>query len=222
MSYTSTDPEVLHLVQLELECKALSRDGRLSRIPGDEPDDIELVQVVRYSSGTARIVLREDIDVEVAKSLTSLDANLASENPDVVVDALARRASWFRGRSYVFPSDVRGPSGVVRAMPDRSRAEDAELPGDRPLFAVMVAGERVSYCCSSRENDRAAEAWVVTEPAHRRRGYARRVVAAWASDVRRADKVAFYSHRDDNLASAGVARALGLIPWLSYVNFEPA
>jgi predicted GNAT family acetyltransferase len=67
---------------------------------------------------------------------------------------------------------------------------------------------------SSRENESAAEAWVRTLPAYRRRGLARRVTAAWATHAWAQGKVPFYSHRMDNLASQRAARTLGLAPFI--------
>ncbi len=216
------DPQTLDRLELELECKRLADEGRIVRIPGEEPDDIELAQIARYSNGGIRISLREDVDVDVAKKVAALDPVLAFERPEILADAfMDAQVTWERMRSYVFPTELDAPLDVVRLMPDPSQhPEDDELRADRPLFTAVVDGERVSYCCSSRENDRAAEAWVETVPAYRRRGYAAKVVAAWASDARNAGRVAFYSHRDDNVASARVAQRLELVPWLYLVNFE--
>ena len=75
---------------------------------------------------------------------------------------------------------------------------------------MIVEGEIVSTCESSRENGEAAEAWVRTLPPFRGRGFARQVTAAWAMHAHTRGKLPFYSHREDNLASRAVARGLGL------------
>lgn len=217
------DPQTFDALQLELECKGVSADGRLIRVPGDEPDDIELAQIARYSNGVTRVSLREDVEAGIAKTIATIDPTRAFERPDTLAAVFGdERVAWYRMKSYVFPADLSRPLEVLRMMPDVERPEDSELSAGRTLFAVVVDGERASYCCSSRENDSAAEAWVETFPEFRRRGYASRSVTAWACSVRDAGKTAFYSHRDDNLASAGLARTLGLVPWLSLVNFEIA
>jgi predicted GNAT family acetyltransferase len=99
-------------------------------------------------------------------------------------------------------------------------AYDPELI-DRPwpVFAIVEDGRIVSSCLSARENDSAGEAWVRTLPAHRRRGYAREVTAAWGADLARQGKIAFYSHRVDNPASAAVARSLGLDAFTHDIGF---
>lgn len=200
----TTDPRGLHVLQLELECKGIVDGDRLVRIPGDEPDDIEGIQIVRYPDGTCRLLVRHDIDDELYARVARVGAEVAFDRPKLLSQ------SCVRGRSYVFPPDLVAPDGVLEGVAERGR----------PSFQLHVDGQIASYCQSSRENERSAEAWVETSPAHRRRGYARVVVAAWACSVRDAGKIAFYSHLEDNLASAGVARSLGLVPWLRYVNID--
>jgi len=77
----------------------------------------------------------------------------------------------------------------------------------------------VSVCMSWREDADAAEAWVATDPAHRGRGHGRAAVAAWARACHAAGKVAFYSHKEGNLASAGIAKALSLPRWARMASF---
>jgi hypothetical protein len=197
------DPRELDTLQLELECKAIVDGDRLVRIPGDEPDDIEGVQVVRYPDGECRFRVRHDIDDELYAKVAGLSADTLFEHPE------ALSGSWSRLTSYTFPRMMAAPRGVL---------EIAREP--RMTFEIHVDDAVASMCCSSRENDNAAEAWVETEPFFRRRGYARSVVAAWACSIRDQNKVAFYSHREDNGASAGVAASLRLVPWLSLVNIE--
>ncbi len=210
----TVDPRELYVLQLELECKGIVDGDRLVRIPGDEPDDIEPIQVTKYPDGSCRMLVRDDIDDELYARVARMGAEAAFERPE-----LLGVSDWERGRSYIFAADLVAPEGVLEIM----REHDTLVPEPwmfRPLFEIHVDGETVSSCRSSRENVRAAEAWVETEPRYRRRGFARAVVAAWACSVRAGGKVAFYSHREDNTPSAGVAARLGLTQWLSYVNIE--
>ncbi len=143
------------------------------------------------------------------------------------------------GRTLLFPDDaawpplddvVALPAGVdycgalAPAEQRAARAYIAEpppppevFPGEQ--FAVVVDGVVASTCESARESAVAAEAWVRTIPSASRRGYATIVTGAWAQDVRRRGKIPFYSHARENRASAGVARALGLIPYLDDVGY---
>ena len=86
-------------------------------------------------------------------------------------------------------------------------------------FVALAHGVIASVCVSARESALGAEAWVRTLPTASRRGYATRVTAAWALDARRRGKTPFYSYSRDNHASAGVARALRLLPFLDDVGY---
>lgn len=105
---------------------------------------------------------------------------------------------------------------AIAAADEAAHAREV-FPGAQ--FAVIEDDVVVATCESSRESALAAEAWVRTLPASRGRGYATLVTAAWALDVRRRGKAPFYSHHRDNAASAGVARALGLLPFLDDVGY---
>ena len=80
-----------------------------------------------------------------------------------------------------------------------------------PLMALVIDGQAVAVCGSVRITPRAHEAGVETVAAHRGRGYAARVVAAWARAVRALGAVPLYSTAWKNAASQALARKLGLI-----------
>ncbi len=68
----------------------------------------------------------------------------------------------------------------------------------------------VALCCSVRITPAAHAAGVETLPDSRGRGYAARVVTAWAREVAILGAVPLYSTSSDNVASQGVARRLGM------------
>jgi hypothetical protein len=157
-------------------------------------------------------------------------------------------AGLWIGRTLLFPDDLapalahRPLSGIVRLSPKPDGADHYGAPAPdatqlRPAlappneaaparsvfpgeqFAALADGLVAATCVSARESALAAEAWVRTLPVARGHGYATRVTAAWALDVRRRGKTPFYSYSRENHASAGVARALGLIPFLDDVGY---
>ncbi len=142
--------------------------------------------------------------------------------PDDLAPTLARAPQrdilrlWPDGDHYGAPAP-----GVARLWSGAALREEppprAVFPGEQ--FAIVVDGLVVATCESSRESELAAEAWVRTLPAARGQGYATRVTAAWALDARHRGKIPFYSHQRANAASAGVARALGLIPFLEDIGY---
>ena len=79
-----------------------------------------------------------------------------------------------------------------------------------PFMALVDGGHAVAVCASARITPDAHEAGVETVPSHRRRGYAVRVVAAWANAVSLDTAEPLYSTSWDNHASQAVARTLDL------------
>jgi predicted GNAT family acetyltransferase len=71
-----------------------------------------------------------------------------------------------------------------------------------------------------RENPFCAEVAVETLPEFQRRGYARRVCAAWANNALRRGKVAFFSHAESNLASRRLALSLGVVEYAACISYE--
>ena len=55
---------------------------------------------------------------------------------------------------------------------------------------------------------------------HRRHGHARRAVAAWAANVVAGGRVAFFSHRIDNVASEALARSLGVVLYAESTGYS--
>lgn len=152
--------------------------------------------------------------------------------PDDLSPALTRRHQESADQAVEPDNLVRLGPGVDdygQPAPDGAQRRPALTTPDEPIpppeafpheqFAALAGGVVVATCVSARESALAAEAWVRTLPAARGRGYATRVTAAWALDVRRRGKTPFYSYARDNRASAGVARSLDLIPFLDDVGY---
>ena len=79
-----------------------------------------------------------------------------------------------------------------------------------PFVALLEDGHAVAVCASARMTPEAHEAGVETVPSYRRRGYAARVVAAWANAVVLEKAEPLYSTSWDNHASQAVANTLNL------------
>jgi GNAT superfamily N-acetyltransferase len=127
------------------------------------------------------------------------------------------------GPAYRFPDALPAASAVtritganlhlLRRMNWNLETLAAELDGWAPMLAVIEDDAAVSLCFSSRLTARAAEAGVETLEPYRGRGYARRVVAAWAHAMRATGRIPMYSTSWTNLASQAVACTLGLIQY---------
>ena len=85
-----------------------------------------------------------------------------------------------------------------------------EVDVTQPFYAVVVDGQAVSVCRTVRRSERGIEAGLDTLEGYRRRGYARRAVAAWCRAAREEGLIGFYSMSWSNAASCALADSVGL------------
>lgn len=222
-------PRELLRIQLSLQCIGVETDNVLTRIPGADPDGIPRYYVARFPDGTYETFFAREVPVAARTRLAGLPADTAFANPATIERILAGGSAGeevWTGVSYTVPG-VAAPAeyrDVVRLTPEEHSTlvahYDPELTLDgRAAFAIIREGRIAASCVSSRENAMAGEAWVRTEEAYRGQGLARQVTAAWGAALRLAGKVAFYSHHIENVGSAGVARSLGLHPFVRDVGY---
>ena len=86
----------------------------------------------------------------------------------------------------------------------------AEVDATQPSYVVVVDGQAVSVCRTVRRSGRGIEAGIDTLEGHRRKGYARRAVAAWCRASREEGLIGFYSTSWSNAASRALADSVGL------------
>jgi RimJ/RimL family protein N-acetyltransferase len=221
--------QALFDLQLELECKRIEGRDTIVRVPCGHPDEISRC-LITYIDGAYGVYYRYDLPATTRARLAAVPAERLFVDRERVGEILAADApckSIWVGKTYRFP-EILVPELRTHAvrLNDRrhadvlARYEGGTVIGERVVYGVIADGQVVAACEASRENDQAAEAWVRTVPAYRRRGYAREVTAAWAYAIQQQGKIPFYSHAVDNDASAAVARSLGLICFLSAVGYE--
>jgi GNAT superfamily N-acetyltransferase len=224
-----TDTDLLTL-QFSLQRIGVDADGCLVRLPGPNPDGVPRVYCAALAGGST-VYFSADLPRALRRQLDALTPEQTCDDQAAVCAILAQQApcgNVWRGSSAVATRTIGGDEHPdARALrPDvaeeRALLEsfDAEAAGyGWPVYAVIRDGRVVSACVSSREDTRGGEAWVQTLPGARGRGYARQATAAWAHALQDAGKLPLYSFSDDNLASAGVARSLGLRIYLRDVGY---
>jgi GNAT acetyltransferase-like protein len=141
--------------------------------------------------------------------------------PSRCEDILARSAPVERtwaGPAFCFPPELPTTIGTVLVTEENAQLLhpllEPWIPDVRtgqPMFALLVDGQSVAVCCSVRRTSMAHEAGVETARCYRGRGYAARVVSAWARAVRDMGRVPLYSTSWQNASSRAVARKLALI-----------
>jgi GNAT superfamily N-acetyltransferase len=219
--------ESLVHTQMALECIGLDDEGLMVRLPGPDPD--EIARVAAYWHGEDHLLLfGAGLPPAIREAIHALGPEIARRDTGAVKALLARDRPCnhvFAGQTYVWESaadPAQFPEGVRLTEAHRPLVE-AYHPGmpleRRTVCGVIVDGQIVATCSSSRENERAGEAYVYTRPEGRGRGYGRQATAAWAYQLQEQGKLPFYSHRLDNLASRGVARSLNLQPCFRLVAY---
>lgn len=152
--------------------------------------------------------------MHAADILSVLAAHIAPE-----CDQAAKR-SRSDGPAFAFPTSLVQPTDVTIIEDEATLRHNfgdwrpGEISAGRsPVFAIVEGEHPVSICFCARSSSIAAEAGVDTASAWRGRGFAPRVVGAWALAIRASGRTPLYSTAWTNNASLSVARKLGLIPY---------
>jgi hypothetical protein len=194
-------PADLELMRLHVEA-LFTHDARGDLVRVNEPGGAPAPRFFlgRTADGALRR-FRHDVDHDLRRELEAASEAAAPgdraldspTSPARYAEILARVApvqrTWAGPAFYVSPGLARD-SGAVLVTEENSRLLDRLLrdwiPDTRvnqPLFALVVDGHAVAVCCSVRRTDMAHEAGVETAPPYRGRGYAARVVSAWATEA---------------------------------------
>jgi hypothetical protein len=192
--------------------------GRLLRV--NEPDGAEAPRFfLGLTADGAVRRFRHDVGPEIRRALTAAGDDALVARYSEILSRAAPVVHTAAGPAFAFPDALPAPDpDVVRVTAANVEllqppldAWRADVGRGAPLFALVVDGRAAAVCASVRQTAAAHEAGVETAPAERGRGYATRVVAAWARSVREAGRVPLYSTSWENAASRGVADRLELI-----------
>jgi hypothetical protein len=225
MSY---DPGAL----MEMHVEALfthDAEGRLRRV--NEPGGAEAPRFFLGRTAEGAVWrFRHDVDAALRRELEAAGEGAGAARYGEI---LARAAPVMRaeaGPAFAFPPELPAADDAADDVVRVTEANayvlqpplDAWLADVRwgaPLFALVADGRAAAVCASVRQTGAAHEAGVETAPADRGRGYAARVVAAWARAVRELGRVPLYSTSWENAASRAVARTLGLVHFGDDLHF---
>jgi len=209
------DPLEYLFLQMKLEGKGYNQDGVLSSLgPGSE--DIPQVILAKGNDGQQKSFYGSSIPREIQKDINHHKITF-SDSEQLIGQIRSHNIQIKVGRykTYIFPDIIeeQDTNGVLRLSKSDTRAKDfgfSELGNS--VYALLREGVIVSACVSTRENNECAESWVFTSPENRRKGFAQKVVLAWAKETIGSRIIPFYSHENDNIPSMELANKLGLIP----------
>ncbi len=201
-------------------------DGRLLAVNEPEPDQpaprlfmgrAKSRNIWRFRYDLPELLVRR-LEALIRTEPLATDLGQPPAILPALLDALAPIQGISLGPAWRFPKQLELPEGVVLITESNVAVCRRHFPWTashlqdlQPCWAVIVDGEAVSLCFSSRNALAAAAAGVFTVEAFRGRGYAAEVVVAWARAVRDQNRIPLYSTSWDNLASRAVAAKLGLV-----------
>lgn len=221
----STTPHALML----LHAAALfTRDARGRIVGSNEPEPERAPHLyLAVSDGIAFVRYRDDLPdalveraeriLDIANQSLARDTHALESGLGALAAAHAPGSQIHRGLAWTFPARIENLDGATAItvrnldlLQPHFPYAAAHLDAQSPCFAIEQDGTAVAICFSSRNTPDSAEAGVFTLESARGRGYAPRVVAAWARAVRTEGRVPLYSADAENQASRAVARTLGL------------
>ena len=201
------------LCQLELEGIRIAADGLIGRV-SPRVADFPLMIVARTCDGQRLVCVDDQLPAYVRTVLLESKPQLTRiEMALRILEASGILATENEYKTYVFPEHLAyETTEPVRCLhPEDPKVIAFGMGRLRgPVFAIENGEAILSACVSSRQNHRCAEAWVMTHPEHRRKGYGRKVVAAWAVALQAQGILPFYSHDTQNVESALLAESLEL------------
>jgi hypothetical protein len=199
------------------ECVIASSVSGLGLAVGNAVSDdlaTELQLAVRTAASSEHVNEPPRVLEECQRILGNVELTASSGPSFLVPDGLT-----FRSEAVLVRSDEPGREALRAANPGNWTASEWQQLIDGALGPWAMAtqdGQVIAICHTPVSNDRAAEAGVWTHAAHRGRGHAAAVTAAWAALLRPSGRLLFYSTSRTNHSSQRVAARLGLRPigWL--------
>ncbi|HLO14067.1 MAG TPA: GNAT family N-acetyltransferase [Anaerolineales bacterium] len=201
----------LHL-QMQLEGKEIFNECRIRQVEVVPDEELPLMLIAQLVSQESLVYFGETILHDLQKKLNATSIDFP--NVDPLLDILKLHNIPFEighYKTYMFPLQPIKDADVKCLSKHDSKVKAFGFDGfAEQVYAIECNESIISACVSTRENEKCGEAWVYTTPECRKRGFAQKVVNAWARDLIGAGKVPFYSHRIENMASASLARKLDL------------
>lgn len=220
--------------QLELEGLKIVDGNRIVKIRTNHFDiekknDLESPKViaVKFDDNT-EVFYSKSLSLKTINELEKLDKQLFFQEAEKISKILQKYARLKECRhyvTYVFPENFETESEntkiFVGSDDELVKEFDESFYNAFPMiYATMQGGKPVSCCVSSRESDKAGEAWIFTLPEYRKQGFGREAVKLWAKELQKNNKFPFYTHETSNIASQKLAEKLKLKRIFETISYE--
>ena len=205
----------LHL-QIRLEGKTLVKEHFMRQVEVAPEEQMPLMLIAQLANKELVAYYAEGISIELKKELAANLFEIVFPKVDPLLNVLqSHHLDYGLGhyKTYGFPAQPSKDMNVICISKHDPNVKAFGFDGfAENIYAIECNGSIVSACVSTRENEKCGEAWVYTDAQYRNQGFAQKVVNAWAASLTENGKVPFYSHKIENVASANLARKLGLQP----------
>jgi hypothetical protein len=209
--------DALHL-QLRLEGKEVIHGDSLRQVEVVPDEEMPLMLIAQLADESMVAYFDEMLEPELQEILKEQIACIRFPDIDPLLTLLQGSAIPFDIGHYktcTFPASY---TFIEDHSANCYNRQDARVKAfgffgfAENVFAIEMDGKLISACVSTRENSFCGEAWIYTDEDHRHQGFAQKAVSAWAASLLSAGKVPFYSYKITNMASASLAKRLGLQP----------
>ena len=205
--------DYLHL-QLQLEGKDVVGTDSLRPVEIVPDEEMPLMLIAQLADKQVVAYYDEALSIGLHTELTQRIQNAALPNLDALLGFLGTQnisSTVGHYKTYIFLEKQADFDDVNCYTKYDPKVKAFGFDGfSEEVYAIEQDNNIVSACVSTRENNFCGEAWVYTDEKYRHQGFARKVVSVWALSLISAGKVAFYSHKIQNNASANLATRLGL------------
>jgi len=220
--------------QLELEGLKITDDNKIVKIQTNHFDiekkndsESPKVMAVKFDY-KIEVFYSKLLPLEIVSKLEQLDKKTFFQETEKISEILQKNNQFNdlgHYVAYIFPESFEmenTDTKVFTGSDDELIKEfDESFFKKFPMvYATMKGGKIVACCVSSRESDRAGEAWIFTLPEYRKQGFGFKAVQLWAKELQKKGKFPFYTHEVSNIASQKLAERLELKKVFETISYE--
>ncbi len=228
------DPKSCFQVQLELEGLQVIKGNKIIKISTNYFDieknkNSDPPKIIAVNFGKEiNIFYSDKLEKNIVIDLEKLEKNSFINEQEKIIDILKRNNQFNEvGRYivYIFPNNIKMDTENTKIFIGSDdlaiKKFDPTFYDKYPMIYAAMQNDEIAACCvSSRESDKAGEAWIFTLPKYRKKGFGLKAVQLWASELQKNDKIPIYTHEISNIASKKLAGKLNLIKIFEIVNYE--